>query len=456
MPKVKNSPSPWRRPNGKTLIGVAITAWVIVQGCLLKLGTRRGALDMTPTIKQSQDFLQPRVVSRNDELLLLWDKVSSSYQNRDLNNGTGSPVIVFYHIYIPYCNSTDTGSVPVEQIIQEQLDQVMNSFVAQKSKHFGGPLWLLYNTIGLWSSFLVQEIIPKLCQSKQVQCQHVRHFGPGNYEDVTLDMVHSFCHRQSHSSGARVVYLHNKGSHHSRNGTNHVWRRALTASATSQDCVTATENGRCDLCGLFWQTVPFPHVPGNMWIADCQYIRGLLPLPDFGRKMTSVQNKWRTLLQQGLLTRGIYSSTEDWTLGDGRYVWEHWIGSHPDVRACDVSPTDDMAYWKTANTTTVNYTAVFAWQNAPRVPLLNQHWKLKPRPNKTVLVHSPQNRQRDIHLLPGLLIKYVELYHKWPALSSWIWSHFPDADAYRQWFETNPKLAPTTENVLVAITEVST
>lgn len=72
------------------------------------------------------------------------------------------------------------------------------------------------------------------------------------------------------------MYIHNKGSYHPSE-TADVVRRLGTRAALSRACSpSGRKRYRCNACGLSFRLVLHLHYAGNMWSADCGYVRELL------------------------------------------------------------------------------------------------------------------------------------------------------------------------------------
>ena len=425
----KKHPQPRRCPSCDMMF-IAISFTLMVQGWMIQQGPKN---EMSTVERNLRLFQTPRKSRNkrnshnNDDY---WES-SSSFQGASSAIHDASKPTIFYHIFIPDEQSNnDTNSTlhssHAANIIQDQLKQIQDSHLAQQ----GGPTRILLNTVGNFTSNSSSthdeswmNMISTWCEQYNLHCHHLQHFDTGTYEDVTLNMIHGYC--SAHPSES-IVYLHNKGSLHSRNGTNDEWRRSLTAAVTSSECMELSD---CDACSLLFQSVPAVHFPGNMFHAKCSYIQQLLPIHDYLRESQHVHSTLKTLAHEKLLQRGVYSSKEQWALGEGRYMWEHWIGSHVHLRACDVSPTNDIDVWKTPVS---NTTPGFSRSRAPRVQLTKNHWKIRPMMNKMMLLHDSQRRRRDINLLPGLLVRYAILFHQWPQPQSWVWDHFPDGNQWKE------------------------
>ena len=117
---------------------------------------------------------------------------------------------------------------------------------------------------------------------------------------------------------------------------------------TSTDCLEMPPS--CNTCSSQFSGSPV-HYPGNMWVADCDYVSNLIPPQDFTLLKQKVihhvifflpieNDYFETRLKDGTWFK-FHNSTnwmidrESW-LGLNRYAMEHWIGSHPDIQPCDV------------------------------------------------------------------------------------------------------------------------
>ena len=330
--------------------------------------------------------------------------------------------VVFYHIYIP-AHSPDRAAKALG-IVKEQLDQIRSSYAAHQQQ--SNNTLVIYTTVG---QRILPEDMKSLCQP-DLRCVNMQSLGSG-FEDKTLRKVHAYC---SERPDVTVTYLHNKGSHHNRNGANDLWRRHMTLAVTSQECydavfrqTPAADPQSCNVCGLLFQTIPSLHFPGNFWTARCDYVKQLLPVASFAKRLDVALDAMENYTDQNILTRQLYDSSADWTTGRGRYGDEQWIASHPGVRPCDVSETPDLRFWKTATRTNKD----FAWHLVPRRSLLDKNWQIQPRPNQDILKNR-QKRMTDYHLLPGLLVRWWKLYKRVPPAESWVWHHFPDGSYWRE------------------------
>jgi hypothetical protein len=164
------------------------------------------------------------------------------------------------------------------------------------------------------------------------------------------------------------------------------------------------------------------HMPGNFFVASCRYIAELLPPVDFSAAMTVVTAEVRQGLRNQTLVRTMFPD-ESWYYGTERFSSEHWSGSHPNVRPCDLT-SRHLSYFQRKDRP---LNSKLEFSVAPRQgTTIDAHIRAVPVPvNETV-------RMREYSLLPGLLFKWYALYNQVPAADSWIWSFFPDGHVWRE------------------------
>jgi hypothetical protein len=121
------------------------------------------------------------------------------------------------------------------------------------------------------------------------------------------------------------------------------------------------------------------------------------------------------------------------SLGLGRFANEVWIGSHPDVTPCDVSPATSFAVYKNAN-------AVVVVVPEPQFGMLPKRTfqdivdcvDIGSFERKQRVVQNETLRKRDLFLLPGLLFKWAFHYQSLPLNSSWVFDQYPDGPFWRE------------------------
>lgn len=332
--------------------------------------------------------------------------------------------VVFYNVYLPPDDANLLTNA--KRIVTEQLGQVQGSYATRT-----GALPIFYNTIGLNTT--ERLLGDTLACPNGMRCTHLAHYAEA-FEEVTLQKLYEHCRAHPNHT---AIYLHNKGSLHESNGYNAIWRRHLTAAAVSQDCLTASAATNCNLCGTLYYPVWSSFIPGNMWSAQCEYIAQLLPPLKFGKRMRDVKKRATKLIDEGLVTTKLYaySKYRPYFWGTDRYASEMWVGSHPDVRPCDLSETAAHDFWfKTERDPTRD----FHFGEAPRLPLVNVSnvsnpvgWRFLDTEKLEVLMNGPKRRRREYFLLPGHVFRWMILYGRVPDESSFFWKFFPDGDFWR-------------------------
>jgi hypothetical protein len=278
-----------------------------------------------------------------------------------------------------------------------------------------------------------------------MECIHLAHYHAAD-EIITLTKLHEYCHEHPEHL---VIYLHNKGSLHPGNKGQDRWRRTMTAAATSQLCLDPPESAsstttntnekhQCNACGMLFQPLPANHFPGNMWAAQCSYITKLLSLSDYQARRPVVDEWIRTQMDAGIFsqTGGLFPMESHYT-GKKRYIAEHWLGSHPDLRPCDVSQQPNKDYWLEHSR---NLALEFQWAMAPRHDIANQGWiwyRYATPLSATMLLLAETDpvvvlwRTRDFFLLRGMLYRWCVYYDTAPHADSWVWRWFPDGEIWK-------------------------
>lgn len=253
-----------------------------------------------------------------------------------------------------------------------------------------------------------------------------------NGETQTLQALQSYCQAQppTESGSRRVVYLHNKGSFNpTQENTN--WRKSLTAAVTHPDCLyppSTSSEQQCNVCGLQFAAPPQMFTllfPGNFFSASCEYVNKLVPPMDFSQQLQKVSN----YAIHGPLK--LSSTKKDWELGRGRYASEHWIGSHPELRPCDLSPEPDYWFWQKKQHQDSPASALFQWSEWPR--RLPQHLlNGDEQEDETAAAAAARRYLLEYTLLPGRLVQWSRLYNgQVPPPSSWVWKWFPDSQFWQ-------------------------
>jgi hypothetical protein len=166
-----------------------------------------------------------------------------------------------------------------------------------------------------------------------------------------------------------------------------------------------------------------------MWVAECAYVKKLIPPKDFESAKQKINNdllnatkkigkldRYAVNLDNGTTTFGFKGSgmwqiyRESW-IGVSRYAMEHWLGSHPDFKPCDVfsqsDPGTPQIVYKAGKLVSLNWAAL-----VPRLRVSLQGHEL------SYEFWNPWFMDK------GKLYEYKALYSKVPDNSSWFYRHF--------------------------------
>ena len=211
---------------------------------------------------------------------------------------------------------------------------------------------------------------------------------------VYISFIWNYC-KNNHES--KVGYIHSKGSFH-ENPDNEVLRPFLTRGVFSDEC--ASLPAECNVCSSHFSTLPHMHTPGNMWLGRCSYISKLLEPLEFQQKMDSLIKRYKI------------GQTES-SVGAGRWAFEHWIHSHPDVKPCDLyDGRGSMAGYQHLET---SRTWPIDLQLAPRKDVeffMKGHYQ----PRKNLIGWGLD--------ISSHIAEWNFIYGSIPKPDSWIWGHF--------------------------------
>ncbi len=314
---------------------------------------------------------------------------------------------IFYNIYIN-ASEPENGI----RIIKEQTRQVfqyLTTAAASSQNHNH-------------TSFAKDDEVPVLYYN-MIGTNYTERFCPDNmtctllkfyeqaYEDVTLQSLHDYCIAHPHNV---VYYLHNKGSLTKSSYRERHRRYATRVVMSSTSMALLLEHPRhynCNVVGTTWEPYPYWHFDGNFWLAKCDYVRKLLPPKDVSvirsamiqrllhrdhKKLGSpyyclaafLGRKYRNL--QGLPLKIQHA------LGNGRFFFEGWISSHPDVAPCDQI---DSAF----TTTALDFTS-----------------------SKTRQLYGQQGMlyKYEWFRMHGRLYEFYQLYGRSPSNTSFFWKFY--------------------------------
>lgn len=328
------------------------------------------------------------------------------------NLTSSTPFAIFYNIYVDPADKLRIENAL--NIVEEQIAQVGKSF----ANHYYGnrTVKLYYSTVGgpIHRSWMLS-----LCRMHGVDCHFLKHWNEGD-EDVTLQRIHDYCGEHISNS---VAYIHSKGSYHSEDmdpmwaGQNR-WRRHMTDAVLAKDCLEPS-NSTCNVCGLLFQPIPSEHFPGNMWTAKCQYIRKLAP-PGMLRLRRTRAIQAVDLLMKQKVDRPMdakFCPYDPLLLGLSRFFAEHWIGTHPSIRPCDLSSSPSLEFWKTGDRDASDH----SFNMAPR-HTIDAEWDFYNYCNNSQILDNEEERLKEYFLLPGHLFRWIKEYNETAPDDSWIWT----------------------------------
>lgn len=288
---------------------------------------------------------------------------------------------IFYNIYLPTDNPHQRQNAL--RIVKEQMQQRKWS-----DPSFQSPVW--YTLIG--SSNLTDNICAP-------NCRQIAHASSGD-EVNTLQALWEYC--QDHPEKL-VTYIHDKGSFHATE-SNEKSRRTATKSALDcrNEMMQRPDLSQFNVCAGTMIILPQYLCQANMWTAKCSYIRNLYRPIDYASAM---KNLYLHIDSDEQYTCLRPVSMNDNHLGLGRYAYERWVWSHPDVVPADVIPMGKVdlsefpPMWKSSLTRSL--------KGSPKRMALDRG-----------MGESPYAR------LEGRLLEWHYLYHRGPANDSWIWDYY--------------------------------
>jgi roadblock/LC7 domain-containing protein len=245
---------------------------------------------------------------------------------------------------------------------------------------------------------------------------------PKGDEVMILQPLHEYCVKNTLD---RVVYIHSKGTY-TATRSNEVLRNVLMKAVMSTECIDmANSDGTCNTCSTQLQALPFTCYTGNMWVAECAYVKKLIPPKDYEPAKQKIHKEvsnatkrignskfFKVNLDNGTTTFKFKETTfwqierESW-FGGARYAMEHWLGSHPDLKPCDVFSRSDPG------TPTIGYSAKKLNVTA-----------LVPRLRVSMKGAFAEGGFQPWFMHEGKLYEYKALYSKVPDNSSWFYRYF--------------------------------
>ncbi|GKY98768.1 hypothetical protein MPSEU_000833000 [Mayamaea pseudoterrestris] len=324
---------------------------------------------------------------------------------------------VFYRVFIPDgLNETQIESKAL--VVHQQLDALGASFTKRKKAT------VFINTMG---DTAVDALT--ICRSKAfLDCRDITYSGAKLYEGETLQKLYLFCKRHPRIG---VTYMSNQLLHPPKDiDDERNLIVAMTQAAVDPVCLIphkVDRNLTCNLCGLAFHTLPFLHMSGNTWtVPTCEYINKLIPPVQFAEKMHHFLREALPMRITGALNSHLTSDGMD-VLGVDAYAMEHWVGSHPSLIPCDLSPfpSEMRQHKRHADASSFNIRDASKWRNNKTVDFQIDSEQL------SKVLKSDQLRIREYTFLAGNIIKWQLLYGTLPSTNSWVFDAFPDGERWR-------------------------
>ena len=373
-----------------------------------------------------------------NELYSAYDtNVSSTTANKTFSNnnklavGSKPPVVVFYHIAFPKDRKKEA-----QYSLKVQLDVLANGQYDIQTRTFDHEReTIIYYTIAEGDSFNV-DFISKYCNRKKqnTTCHLLNEIPSANARGETLTQLYNYCQANPSS---RVTYLTNMHPpvHGSNVTVRHQMQRLRTyaTAVTSKMCLKSRD--ACNVCGMEFYALPYLHFSGNSFTADCEYVNKLMPPRLFETSMNKIAGETLVAHLERSFTTELFAFTPQ-NLGLYHYSVEHWIGSHPDIKPCDVAPVKkSWIPWFRSNAYIANdYSSSriydFLWGVAPR----RSHAPIGTLAKGTERAVSQEEASlfREYFYLAGNLFKWNELGLGHPSEESWVWKWFPGGDIWKK------------------------
>jgi hypothetical protein len=345
---------------------------------LAKIRVEKGLMEINQQIQaqaQIQAQIQAQAQAQAHQQPQKNQKITS--QPRPWNE----KVAIFFNTFQQFNNTQQAN-----KIITQQLQQINQQPLLSNST-------IYYTRLGDITTlpFPIQT-----CTNHNQRTCHELYAQEQGGEVLTLQSVFEYC-SNGHNSNDMVIYIHSKGSF-TPTKENDVLRDILMKAVLSQECLemnmynpctaststsaaanttatatTTTTNNHdntqderrescCDTCSSQFHGVP-AHYPGNMWLANCDYVSKLIPPKNFAHIKQTIINQVKNAttpilpitpnktntntnakqFQTKLL--GVtfqYRKSKSWMLespsmlGIGRFAMEQWIGGHPHTKPCHV------------------------------------------------------------------------------------------------------------------------
>ena len=381
------------------------------------------------------------------------------FEDERESNSSVPPVVIFYHVTFPLGRKKEAMLAVKTQLDLLSLgsyDIISRSYVHKR------PVIVYYTIAG--GTKVNVDYVKNLCKSKrrQLDCRLLGEFDSATPSGTTLQNLHRLC-----SSGpevGRVSYLTNLLPR--RHGADRTEAfaipkiRAYTTAVTSNMCLKERGDS-CNVCGAEFYPLPFNHFRGNMFTATCEYVKLLKEPAEFEERMDKVAGDALVWKLRKTIDTTLFDFDPE-LLGLGQYNVPHWIGSHPDLKPCDVAPVRYSWFGglvaPNEYSRYVTYPRDSLFDKLPRTTdrqrscppgLLSSssksydfRWALAPRrssaPPTTPLARQLEDEvradgaRREYWYLAGRIHRWHSIYGTVPREGSWAWTWFPGG---KEWLE---------------------
>jgi hypothetical protein len=269
---------------------------------------------------------------------------------------TRPKIAIFFNTYQPP-NQTEIA----DKIIQDQLIQINEQPLLNDA--------VLYYFANNNAADSAMKVFPKeLCHNKETRtCLSIPlpklslalpKRGSKDFEQETLHYLFHYC--ESHPEHLAMYINSNQQPF-----TDSVMKAVISDECLHMNTKLSGEqmNGSvCNTCSAQFHGLPNAYYPGNMWVANCEYIKMLIPPREYQKKKKIVlkqikdstkpiQGTTRFETKMGNGFNFSYDFKESWMLDSpsmfGIGSMDQWLGSHPYLKPCDVySPIDGVPIFR--------------------------------------------------------------------------------------------------------------
>lgn len=217
----------------------------------------------------------------------------SSEATKEIEN---KKISIFFNTYQNPENPEQGNDIIIDQIRQINNQQLLTNST------------IYYNRFG---DYKTNEFPKATCENNNSRdCFEYVAQKEGD-EQLTLQHLHDYCVANKDD---RVVYIHTKGAF-TPSKENDILRNILMKAVTSPQCLemnTFTDTGgRCDTCSTQFHGLP-AHYPGNMWVANCDYVSKLIPPNVFEKKKQSLLKDIKDAAKPIINTKKIEGNHVQW------------------------------------------------------------------------------------------------------------------------------------------------